>query len=171
MTMWVWSLASISGLWIQHCYELWCRSQIQLGFGVAVAVVKAGGCSSFSTPGLRTSIFLKCGPKKQQRKEKNPTAAGCCWGTDLILSPEQWVIGSEIAAAMVQIATVAWIQSLPWELPFAMGTAIIKKRGTNFQSGGSHQTQRFFSISLILYLYEMMDVESLCWGVPTVAQW
>ena len=29
----------ISGLRIQHCHELWRRSQMQLGSGVAVAVV------------------------------------------------------------------------------------------------------------------------------------
>ena len=32
------SLASLSGLRIRHCRELWCRSQTQLGSGVAVAV-------------------------------------------------------------------------------------------------------------------------------------
>ena len=31
------SLTSLSGLRIQHCHEQWCRSQTQLGFGVAVA--------------------------------------------------------------------------------------------------------------------------------------
>ena len=33
------SLALLSGLRIQHCYELWCRLQMQLGSGVAVAMV------------------------------------------------------------------------------------------------------------------------------------
>ena len=33
------SLASLSGLGIWHCLELWCRSQMQLGSHVAVAVV------------------------------------------------------------------------------------------------------------------------------------
>ena len=33
------SLASLSGSRIQHCHELWCRWQTQLGSGVAVAVV------------------------------------------------------------------------------------------------------------------------------------
>ena len=33
------SLASLSGLRIQHCPELWCRSQTWLGSRVAVAVV------------------------------------------------------------------------------------------------------------------------------------
>ena len=32
------SLASLSGLRIQHCHKLWCRLQTQLRSGVAVAV-------------------------------------------------------------------------------------------------------------------------------------
>ena len=35
------SLVLLSGLRIQHCHELWCRSQMRLGSQVAVAV--AGG--------------------------------------------------------------------------------------------------------------------------------
>ena len=35
----VWSLALLRGLRIQCCHELWCRSQMQLGSGVALAVV------------------------------------------------------------------------------------------------------------------------------------
>ena len=35
----VWSLASLSGLKIRHCHELWCRLQMRLGSGVSVAVV------------------------------------------------------------------------------------------------------------------------------------
>ena len=38
MRMQVPSLASLSGLRIWHCHELWCRSQMRLGSGVAVAV-------------------------------------------------------------------------------------------------------------------------------------
>ena len=41
---------SIAGLaqWVKDwcCCELWCRSQTWLGSGVAVAVLKAGTCSS-----------------------------------------------------------------------------------------------------------------------------
>ena len=33
------SLASLSGLRIQPCHELWCRSQTQLGSHVIVAVM------------------------------------------------------------------------------------------------------------------------------------
>ena len=39
MRMQVRSLASISGLGIHHCCELWCRSQMRVGSGVAVALV------------------------------------------------------------------------------------------------------------------------------------
>ena len=38
MRLWVQSLALLCGLSIRHCCELWRRSQIQLGSGVAVAV-------------------------------------------------------------------------------------------------------------------------------------
>ena len=38
MRLWAWSLASLSGLRIQRCCELWCRLQMQLGSGIAVAV-------------------------------------------------------------------------------------------------------------------------------------
>ena len=34
-------LASLSGLRIRHCHELWCRSQMWLGSHVAVAVAVA----------------------------------------------------------------------------------------------------------------------------------
>ena len=38
MRVWVWSLASLSGLRIWHCHELWCRSQMWQGSGIAMAV-------------------------------------------------------------------------------------------------------------------------------------
>lgn len=36
--MWVQSLVLLSGLRIQHCHELWCKLQMWLVSGVAVAV-------------------------------------------------------------------------------------------------------------------------------------
>ena len=50
------SLASLSGLGIRHCHELWCRPQTWLRSWVAVAVVEAGRCSSDATPSPGTSI-------------------------------------------------------------------------------------------------------------------
>ena len=40
----------------------------------------------------------------------------------------QWVKGSGIATAVVQVAAVAWIPSLAQELPLAMGVATKKKK-------------------------------------------
>ena len=69
MRMQVRSLASLSGLRIWHCLELWCRSKMQFGSHVAVVVVQAGSYSSDSTPGLGTSICHGCGPKKTKKKK------------------------------------------------------------------------------------------------------
>ena len=70
--MWVRSLARLSGLRIQRCYKLQCRSQTWLGSGVAVAVVWASSYRSHSTPSLGTSICRRCGPKrKKQNKQTN----------------------------------------------------------------------------------------------------
>ena len=42
MRMWVRSLALFSGLRIQRCHKLWCRSQMWLGSYIAVAVAYIG---------------------------------------------------------------------------------------------------------------------------------
>ena len=49
-------------------------------------------------------------------------AGGRCGGESSIPSPAQWVKGSGITAS------AAWIQSLAWELPYAMGVAIKRKK-------------------------------------------
>ena len=64
--IWVQSLAFLNGLRIQPCCELWCRSQTQFGFLIAVAVAKAGSCSSDLIPSLGTSICCGYGPKKSE---------------------------------------------------------------------------------------------------------
>ena len=67
------SLASISGVGLWRCCELWCGSRTYLeshvAVTVAVAVVVAGSCSSDSTPSLGTSVCRGCGPKKKKKKE------------------------------------------------------------------------------------------------------
>ena len=70
MRMQVLSLASLGGSGIRRGHKLWCGSQTQLGSLVAVAVVQTGSCSSNLTPSLRTSIYCRCGPKKQKKKKK-----------------------------------------------------------------------------------------------------
>ena len=64
------SLASLSGLRIRHCCELWCRLQMQLGSGVTVPVAQPGSCSSDLTPSLGISICCEFGPKKQNKPKK-----------------------------------------------------------------------------------------------------
>ena len=64
------SLASLSGLSIRRCHELWCRWQTQLGSGIAVALAQASPCSSDLTPGLGTSMCHGCDPKKTKAPPK-----------------------------------------------------------------------------------------------------
>ena len=47
--------ASLSRLRIWHCHKLQHRSKMQLGSGIAVAVARAGSCSSDMTPSLGIS--------------------------------------------------------------------------------------------------------------------
>ena len=58
---------------------------------------------------------------------KNLIAAAWVSQEAWVLSPAApWVKRSHIATAMAQVTAVAWIQSLAWELPYAMGMTIKK---------------------------------------------
>ena len=89
MRIWVRSLALLSGSNIQHCRELWCRSQTQLRSCVAVAVALAGSYSSNSTPRLGTSICHTCGPKNKTKWKKEK------W-TDGWMNMDGWMIGRQV---------------------------------------------------------------------------
>ena len=74
LRMQVWSLASLSGLRIQHYCELWCRLQTWLRSRVAVPVVKLAAVAL-----IRTLVWelpyalgaaLKSKGKKKKKKEK-----------------------------------------------------------------------------------------------------
>ena len=73
------SLASLSGLRIRDCHELWCRLQTCLRSCIAVTLMQAGGNSSNWTPSLGTSIGHGYSPKKTKRpkKKKNVNSYGC----------------------------------------------------------------------------------------------
>ena len=85
MRLCVRSLASLRGLRIWHCHGRWCRSQMQFGSGVAVAVVQASSCSSNWTPSLGTAgVALEKTKKKKKLNVRVPTVAH--WVKDPTLS-------------------------------------------------------------------------------------
>ena len=55
--------------WVKDPALLWCRLQIRLGSGTAVAVMQAGSCRSNLTPGLGNSICCRYSPKKKKEKK------------------------------------------------------------------------------------------------------
>ena len=57
--------------------------------------------------------------------------SGPCRGMGSIPDPVPWVKGSSISTAVAPVAAATRIQSLAWELPYAMGVAIRKKQ-SNF---------------------------------------
>ena len=67
-------LASLTGLRIWRCHELWCMSQTWLGSRVAVALAYAGGYSSVSTP-YAAGVSLK-----DQKKKKSGYHLKSCHG-------------------------------------------------------------------------------------------
>ena len=81
MRMQVRSLASLKGLRIWHCCELWCRSQTRLRSRVAVAVAQASGYSSHSTPSLGTSIWRGCSPEKKTKKKEKIVTVDMSYGS------------------------------------------------------------------------------------------
>ena len=61
----------LSGLRIQHCHELWCRSQMWLGSRVAVAVVLASGHNLNSIPAWEPPYATGAALKRQKNKNSN----------------------------------------------------------------------------------------------------
>ena len=58
------SLASLSGLRIQRCHELWCRLQMRLGSGIAVALI---GPLAWEPPYAMGVALKKTKDKKQNK--------------------------------------------------------------------------------------------------------
>ena len=73
------SIPGLSGLRIQRCCELGCRSQTLVRSHAAVGVVKAGSYSSNSSLSLGTSICCGCGPKETKKKKKMQTGRARYW--------------------------------------------------------------------------------------------
>ena len=60
MRMRVQSLGLLSVLRIRRCHELWCRSQMQLGFGIAMAQIQP----------LALELLYALPPTPQKKKKK-----------------------------------------------------------------------------------------------------
>ena len=67
MRLQVQSLASISGLRIWHCCEMWCRLQTRLEFHIACGCGIGQWLQSDSVPSLGTSICLRGSPKNTKK--------------------------------------------------------------------------------------------------------
>ena len=68
----------LPGLRLKHHRERWCRLQMQVRSGIAVAVVYTGSYSSYSTPSLGTSICHGYGPKKTPPQKKGSKNGHSC---------------------------------------------------------------------------------------------
>ena len=64
------TLASLSGLRIRHCREVWCRSQMQPGFFIAEALEEASSWSSIGPLAWEPPYASECSPKKLKKKVK-----------------------------------------------------------------------------------------------------
>ena len=127
------SLASLRGLKIRHCCELCCRSQMQLGSCVAVAVVQAGGQSSDRTPSLGPSICHGFGPKKTKQNKtpsalvtNSPHGLLCCPSPPPPPPPQSHRIQAALRkASAVRIASFSSVPARlpPWPLTSSSLTA------------------------------------------------
>ena len=76
MRLRVWSLALLSVLRIQHCHELWCRLQMQLGSHIAVALATALiRPLAWEPPNAVEAALEKA--KKQKNKQTNKKNRPC----------------------------------------------------------------------------------------------
>ena len=71
MRMWVRSLALLGGLRIQRCHELWSKSQMRLGYGIAMVVAQAVSCSFNEVQPLAWELLYAKGAALKKQKYKN----------------------------------------------------------------------------------------------------
>ena len=70
MRMWVLSLASLSGLRIRRCCELWCKLQMQLGSRIAVVWHRLAAVVLIQPPAWELPYAAGAALKKQKEKKK-----------------------------------------------------------------------------------------------------
>ena len=71
--------ASLRGLRIRCCHELWCRSQTQLQSRIALAVMQASSYSSYSTPAWELPYAASAVLRNKQTKLQQESKLHC-WG-------------------------------------------------------------------------------------------
>ena len=71
--------ASFSRIRIWGCPELCCRSQMQLGSHIALAMAEACSCRSDVTPSLGTSIGSTCVPQRRKQLNHETTTHTHIW--------------------------------------------------------------------------------------------
>ena len=107
------SLALLSVLRIWRCHDLWCRLQMWLGSGGAVAMAQADGYSSNWTPSLETSICLGSSPrnsKKTKKKKKNTYVAIVMSNMQMILKTTQDAQHTQMLPTVSMMYTAAAIR-------------------------------------------------------------
>ena len=73
----------VQGVKDPACHKVWCRLQMWLRSGAAVAMAVADSCSSELTPSLGTSICCRYDPKRKAKQSKNRNRSQA-WGVDLL---------------------------------------------------------------------------------------
>ena len=89
--IWVQSLASLSGLRIQRCHELQCRSQMRLQSGIAVAVVQNKATALIRSLAWEPPYAIDGAAKRKKKKERENKPPTC---------PESWPGGSQVPASL-----------------------------------------------------------------------
>ena len=106
------SLASLSGWRIQHCCSL------QLGSGIALAVVQACSCSSNWTPSLGASMCHRYGPEKAiYTPGSSPALAQRCH----ICKQIRWLLCPCKCSACLEMQNLLWASP---PRPRPLGTAL-----------------------------------------------
>ena len=81
--------ASLSGLRIQRCCELWCRSQMWLGSGVAVAMARGSSSEVAWEPPSAEGVAQENGKKnKKTIQNKRIIQSGSCHHGSAVNKPD-----------------------------------------------------------------------------------
>ena len=121
------SLASLNGLKIWCCHELWCRSKTWLGFCVATWLWCRLAATALIGP-LAWELPYAAGEAQERKKQKKTPKL------DLEFPCGSASEGSGIVTAIAQVTAVAQVGFLACELPYAAGVAPKQKQNKTIWS-------------------------------------